>query len=224
MCDPGRVFGGWYLLRTVPRSKSPGVCAQKGRPQAKGPLPSADLKQVRAGLPLPIGPSLSPWDGHFCPKDQVRAKIWNCLPPGTKRAVWASWMGTLGNKRCVQPHLRAGCDSGLAECCLCMIPALALPSILCFVFFFFLYKIEVENSIFPDFKMLTLTQTKTEKTSQWKANKACLGPHIFHPRKVHVHRTLALYSTRRNVEAQAECIASGNIELMSTLGAGWCPQ
>lgn len=47
-----------------------------------------------------------------------------------------------------------------------MIPALALPSILCFVFFFFLYKIEVENSIFPDFKMLTLTQTKTEKTSQ----------------------------------------------------------
>ena len=70
-------------------------------------------------------------------------------------------MGTLGNKRCVQPHLRAGCDSGLADCCLCMILALALPSF----FFFFLYKIEVENFIFPDFKMLTLIQMKTEKTS-----------------------------------------------------------
>ena len=47
----------------------------------------------------------------------------------------------------------------LAECCLCMIPALALPSF----FFFFPYKIEVENFIFPDFKMLTLIQMKTEK-------------------------------------------------------------
>lgn len=54
------VFDGWYLLRTVPRAKSPRVCAQKGRPQAKGPLPPAGLKQVRASLPLPIGPSLSP--------------------------------------------------------------------------------------------------------------------------------------------------------------------
>ena len=41
----------------------------------------------------------------------------------------------------------------------------------------------------------------------------------FHPRKVHIHRTLVLYFTRRDVEAQAECIASGNIELMSMLGA-----
>lgn len=56
----GGTFDGWYLLRTVPRSKSPGVCAQKGRPQAEGPLPPDGLKQVRACLPLPIGPSLSP--------------------------------------------------------------------------------------------------------------------------------------------------------------------
>lgn len=47
---------------------------------------------------------------------------------------------------------------------MCMIPALALPSILCV--FFFLYKIDEENFIFPDFKMLTLIQMKTEKTSQ----------------------------------------------------------
>ena len=31
---------------------------------------------------------------------------------------------------------------------------------------FFLYKIDEENFIFPDFKMLTLIQMKTEKTSQ----------------------------------------------------------
>lgn len=61
MRDPGNrpVLGGWYLLEDCPkRTVSRSVCTP-GEATGKGSIPPAGLKEVRAGLPLPLAQSLS---------------------------------------------------------------------------------------------------------------------------------------------------------------------